>query len=131
MPVETESQEFQMLPEYQQSYKTMDPKPWPETREFPDNATADVLKGWGKSSLPRGEYPCRKIVFTVKSGDQGWGGGAGRGTYNDSFTWFDTGLERVSAFRESKASFLAAQSPLYIRSIVSLAPPIGTVLTDS
>lgn len=102
LPAEADNQEYQMLPEYQQSYTTMEPKPWPESREFPNNATTEVYNSWEKSTLPRGEHPCRKIVFTIKSRDQGWGGGAHRGTYNDSFTWFDMGLEKVSAFRESE-----------------------------
>lgn len=41
------------------------------------------------------EYPCRKIVFTIQSRDQGWGGSAhDRGSYHGSWTWFEAGLER-------------------------------------
>jgi hypothetical protein len=98
----------------------MEPKPWPESRNIPSDATEEVLKKWESASKPRGEHPCRKIVFTIKSKDQGWGGGAGRGTYKESFTWFDTGLERVSAFRESKLhrspSFLTRWNALLLKS---------------
>lgn len=55
-----------------------------------------LLKQWVSQSTPRSGNPCRKIVFTIKSHDQGWGGDrADRGTYHGSFTWFDAGLERL------------------------------------
>lgn len=39
--------------------------------------------------------PCRRIVFTINSHDQGFGGGYDdRGTYNSAWTWFEAGLER-------------------------------------
>jgi len=101
LPSEAQDQEYQMLPEYKYSYESMEPKPWLESRNILSDATEEVLKKWESASKPRVEHPCRKIVFTIKSKDQGWGGGAGRGTYNESFTWFDAGLERVSAFRET------------------------------
>lgn len=41
------------------------------------------------------EYPCRKIVFTLRSRDQGWGGSfSDRGSYRGSWTWFEAGKER-------------------------------------
>lgn len=41
---------------------------------------------------------CRKIVFTIKSHDQGWGGAApDRATYKGSYTWFDVGKEKFVA----------------------------------
>lgn len=92
-----------MLPEHKLSYQSMVPRSWPENKESPSNATEEVLDKWKSRSFPRGEHPCKKIVFTIKSHDQGWGGrGSDRGTYNGSCTWFDVGLERVSAFRESE-----------------------------
>jgi hypothetical protein len=58
---------------------------------------------------PRGEVPCRKIVFTIKSHDQGWGGPAGcRGTYKGSSTWFDVGLETLSATRHNQRQCTAS-----------------------
>ncbi|KAH6674732.1 hypothetical protein B0J14DRAFT_561764 [Halenospora varia] len=63
--------------------------------------TEEVFSKWEEISIPRGEFPCRKIVFTIRSSDQGWGGSAAdRGTYNGSFTWFDVGKERVIASRD-------------------------------
>jgi hypothetical protein len=65
--------------------------------------TETVLKHWTSRSLPRGKHPCRKVVFTIKSKDQGWGGEpAHRGTYKGSYTWFDAGLERLEAIDASK-----------------------------
>lgn len=42
------------------------------------------------------KHPCRKIVFTITSHDQGWANNArlDRGTYRGSYTWFEAGLER-------------------------------------
>lgn len=91
-----------MAPEYRENYKSMLPEPWPSSQASPEQDTAEVLEKWQESSKPRGEHPCRKIVFTMRSRDQGWGGGAGRGSYENSSTWFDVGLEKVSAFRERK-----------------------------
>ncbi len=49
-------------------------------------------------------HPCRKIVFDIVSKDQGWGGGRGdQGTFHDSFTWFDVGLERFDALAGCKS----------------------------
>lgn len=96
---------FQMLPEFQQSYKKSEPRPWSPGDHFPVDATDDILKAWEERSKTRGEHPCRKIVFTIRSRDQGWGGGgpSEETPYKDSFTWFDYGLEKVSAFTESKS----------------------------
>lgn len=67
-----------------------------------DAATEQVLKHWESVSSARG-FPCRKVVFTIKSNDQGWGGtSADKGTYKGSCTWFDVGLERMIAFRDGK-----------------------------
>ncbi|KAJ0295904.1 hypothetical protein COL516b_012150 [Colletotrichum fioriniae] len=40
-------------------------------------------------------HPVRKIVFKLRSKDQGWGGGHGdRGSYRGSWSWFEAGLEK-------------------------------------
>lgn len=40
-------------------------------------------------------HPCRRIVFTIRSHDQGWGGNIEDwNTYNGSWTWFEAGIER-------------------------------------
>jgi len=54
-------------------------------------------------------HPARKIVFTLRSHDQGWGGqSADHGTYHGSWTWFDVGLER---FDREGACTLPAHAP--------------------
>lgn len=77
------------------------PKPLPKDRDIPDDATEEVIKKWAEKSQIRGEFPCKKIVFRIRSHDQGWGGiRADKGTYRGSYTWFDVGLERTYATRK-------------------------------
>lgn len=78
------------------------PQPWPEERNVPNSCKEEVLREWAKISQPRGAHPCRKIVFTLLSHDQGWGGGQSIGHYDGSYTWFDVGKEELSAFREGE-----------------------------
>ncbi|PQE33660.1 ankyrin repeat protein [Rutstroemia sp. NJR-2017a WRK4] len=94
--------EYQIVPKDQASYPSVAPKPWPKEREVPQDATAEVINKWTHVSRPKGEHPCRKIVFKIKSRDQGWGGlPENKGTYKGSSTWFDAGIERMSATREA------------------------------
>ncbi|KAF7899710.1 hypothetical protein EAF00_004046 [Botryotinia globosa] len=77
------------------------PKPLPKDREIPEDATEEVFNEWAERSQIRGEHPCKKIVFHLRSHDQGWGGvRADKGTYRGSYTWFDVGLERTYATRK-------------------------------
>jgi len=60
------------------------------------------------------EHPARKIVFTLRSHDQGWGGDhADHGTYHGSWTWFDVGLERFDpeGTCTSRSPLLPSPSP--------------------
>lgn len=41
--------------------------------------------------------PVRKIVFKILAHDQGWGGEGGDNEYDNSWTWFEAGLERFEA----------------------------------
>lgn len=71
-----------------------------------DDLTKKMLEGLGEDAASRGAA-CRKIVFSIRSHDQGWGGSAAdKGTYRGSYTWFDIGLERVVARREGMSSLL-------------------------
>jgi hypothetical protein len=86
-------------------YPAIPSEPWSEPGDFPHNVTQEVIDYWTRDAKPRGEVPCRKIVFTIKSHDQGWGGPPRcRGTYNGSSTWFDVGLETLSATRDNQLS---------------------------
>lgn len=63
-----------------------------------ENTTPKILEAWRKLSMPdtQLEHPCRKIVFNIRSHDQGWGGRhVDHGTYEGSFTWFDVGLQQL------------------------------------
>lgn len=58
-----------------------------------------ILEHFTLLSLCRGQHPCRKVVFTIKSHDQGWGGDRShKGTYRGSFTWFQAGVERLEIY---------------------------------
>ncbi|KAF4956926.1 hypothetical protein FSARC_11443 [Fusarium sarcochroum] len=47
---------------------------------------------------PKLLHPVRKVVFSIRSKDQGWGGEPdNRHTYNGAWTWFEAGLERFDA----------------------------------
>ncbi|KAM7220628.1 hypothetical protein V8F06_004032 [Rhypophila decipiens] len=70
-------------------------------------------------------HPCRKIVFTILSHDQGWGNPGGEGLYTDSWTWFEVGLERCNKTETSdgKGTF----SPVFdLASLATLNPPVTT-----
>ncbi|KAL2016175.1 hypothetical protein VTK56DRAFT_4093 [Thermocarpiscus australiensis] len=71
--------------------ETIPPKPQPPGDEF----SPDDFQRLTASSTPMLAHPCRRIAFTIRSRDQGWGGlPADRHTYNGSWTWFEVGLER-------------------------------------
>ncbi|RFU32384.1 hypothetical protein B7463_g3953, partial [Scytalidium lignicola] len=44
------------------AYATMEPLPWLEQNEAPNDSTKEVLHHWLSQSRPRSEHPCRKIV---------------------------------------------------------------------
>jgi hypothetical protein len=73
-----------------------------EPSEVVQAMTLDLLNQWKGRSVPRGDHPCRKVAFTIKSKDQGWANRREfRGTYEGSYTWFDVGLEQVQAIDKS------------------------------
>jgi hypothetical protein len=67
------------------------PKPQPPGEEF----SAEDFQNLIASPVSMLAQPCRRIVFTIKSQDQGWGGEPGtQNTFKGSWTWFEAGLER-------------------------------------
>ncbi|KAL2150194.1 hypothetical protein VTH82DRAFT_7870 [Thermothelomyces myriococcoides] len=77
------------------------PRPQPPGQEFSVNDFQELLA----SPISLLAHPCRRIVFTIRSHDQGWGGGWGdQGTFNRSWTWFEAGLERWCRPGSSEAS---------------------------
>ncbi|KAF4587201.1 ankyrin repeat protein [Ophiocordyceps camponoti-floridani] len=75
-------------------YDSSEARPIPLTREH-DAAYFSRLVDY---PTPRLVNPCRKIVFSIRSHDQGWGNHDG--SYASSWTWFEAGLERFDAAQE-------------------------------
>ncbi|KHJ34311.1 hypothetical protein EV44_g5308 [Erysiphe necator] len=85
------------------SFATNPPTPGYECANSSPECTRRNLIYWAEESKMRGEFPCRKIVFTLQSHDQGWGGIDGcKGTYSNSFTWFDVGKEEACMFEKPR-----------------------------
>lgn len=96
---------LEIHPADQWKFSKQRPKPLPKDREIPQDATEEVLNEWVERSQIRGEHPCKKIVFHLRSHDQGWGGvRTDKGTYRGSYTWFDVGLERTYATRKGNST---------------------------
>lgn len=54
--------------------------------------------------------PVRKIVFRIRSHDQGWTTDERTGPFIDAKTWFEAGLERFDASHECKFNFPRVQT---------------------
>jgi hypothetical protein len=86
--------------------------------------TETLLKRWKTLSAARRDHPCRKIVFTIKSHDQGWGGGSrDRGTYRGSYTWFDVGLERIEVCDPQEEASSRQDGLIRLRKVSAKANP--------
>ncbi|QUC17577.1 uncharacterized protein UV8b_01818 [Ustilaginoidea virens] len=77
----------------QLAYDTTEAKPLPRKSD----RDAAYFAKLAKYPTPKLLSPARKVVFTIKSHDQGWSSQEGRGTYKSSWTWFEAGLERFDA----------------------------------
>jgi hypothetical protein len=98
LPKENDATTCSMLDTDAKDFLTIAPRPWVLPKGFPTTQTEEVISHLTKNSRTRGEFPCRKIVFTIISHDQGWGGQFDlRGTYKGSCTWFEVGHERLVA----------------------------------
>ncbi|KAG5992287.1 hypothetical protein E4U54_003698 [Claviceps lovelessii] len=76
------------------AYDTRDAKPLPHKSDCDPSYFSKLAK----YPTPRLLNPARKVVFKIKSHDQGWGGEVDkRGTYKASWTWFEAGLERFDS----------------------------------
>lgn len=71
------------------------PLPLDEDAEYP----LEQFQQWIGGPTDIVQRPCRRIVFTITSHDQGWASNArlDRGTYRGSWTWFEAGLERFDS----------------------------------
>lgn len=78
-------------------------RPWRDPTEASKDMSHQVVSRLRSKFHTRGEHPCRKIVFTIKSHDQGWASDrSDTGTYTGSYTWFDVGLEKMIPINESR-----------------------------
>ncbi|KAK2594080.1 hypothetical protein QQS21_008229 [Conoideocrella luteorostrata] len=76
------------------AYDTREAKPLPRNIDCDPTYFAKMAK----YPTPRLLNPVRKVVFTIKSHDQGWSNrDDSAGTYKASSTWFEAGLERFDA----------------------------------
>ncbi|KAF5021953.1 hypothetical protein F66182_5993 [Fusarium sp. NRRL 66182] len=79
------------------AYDLNEAKPRPLSKEHDPSYFAKLAK----YPTPKLLHPVRKIVFSIRSKDQGWGGDAeNRHTYNGAWTWFEAGLEKFDADQE-------------------------------
>ncbi|KAK4136862.1 hypothetical protein BT67DRAFT_373679 [Trichocladium antarcticum] len=110
-----------------QPVDTTPPKPQPPGEEF----STDDFQNLTAAPPPMLAHPCRRIVFTIKSHDQGWGGDfANQGTYNGSWTWFEAGLERWCTRSPTGTDVVEQQAPqaqqpsLTLDDICTVLPPV-------
>jgi hypothetical protein len=63
---------------------------------------------------PRLVNPVRKIVFTIRSRDQGWTSrqDSHENTFEGSWTWFEAGLEKFEEEKQCKWEINTNNSPL-------------------
>ncbi|KAH9213764.1 hypothetical protein DL95DRAFT_301603 [Leptodontidium sp. 2 PMI_412] len=105
-----------------EAYPTIPPSPWQDPAALPSDVTEDIKERWASESHIRGEFPCRKIVFTLVSHDQGWGGEPGHhGTYKGSFTWFDVGKERIHLSQD-----ISTMNPENVEMFPAILPEHGS-----
>ena len=65
--------------------------------------TIDDFEGMIKGAKPILTHPVRRVVFKIRSHDQGWGGDPEhQETFHGSWTWFEVGLERFDSTQNCK-----------------------------
>ncbi|KAF4122909.1 hypothetical protein GMORB2_7216 [Geosmithia morbida] len=92
-----------------------------------------------KYPTPRLVHPVRKVVFTIKSHDQGWSSSSSpKGGYEGSHTWFEAGLERFDAEQQCDAhctkdlrynSSKSVASALPLCALRPIQPPFEPMIT--
>lgn len=64
--------------------------------------TAKTLARMADYPLPKLQGPVRKVVFRATGRDQGYANNRTAAEYEDSWTWFEAGLERFEASEMGK-----------------------------
>lgn len=81
------------------AYDTNEAKPRPLGKEHDPSYFAKLAD----YPTPKLLHPVRKVVFSIRSKDQGWGGDSeDHHTYHGSWTWFEAGLEKFDAEQTCK-----------------------------
>jgi hypothetical protein len=95
--------------------------PNPPGEQFP----ADTFQSLMNYPAPLVSHPCRKIVFTIRSRDQGWGGDRqDHLTYHGSWTWFEAGLERWTKKPGDDSPDAQDQPSLVLEDLSTIYPPV-------
>ncbi|KAK0761348.1 hypothetical protein N5P37_006297 [Trichoderma harzianum] len=77
------------------TYQTEGIAAWPVKEEYDRNSFQQLIRN---TSIHRN--PVRKIVFRIRSHDQGWTTDERTGPFIDAKTWFEVGLEKFDASHE-------------------------------
>ncbi|KAL7784353.1 hypothetical protein V8C37DRAFT_395912 [Trichoderma ceciliae] len=108
-----------------QPYTTALPTP----RPLGESLDADFFAKSVDYPLPRLARPARKVVFTLKSKDQGWvtNPADAQTPYSKSWTWFEAGLERFEACCASNGTVpsVSALRPLHPQIHQTSSDPVG------
>lgn len=80
-----------------EEFSTTVPDPLPVFKEFDRDFFQRAIKNASTFS-----NPARKIVFRIRSHDQGWTTDEVPGMFIAAKTWFDAGIERFDASNSSK-----------------------------
>ncbi|KAM3530864.1 hypothetical protein NHJ13051_001092 [Beauveria bassiana] len=89
---------------------------------------ANKLARMADYPLPKLQGPVRKVVFKFTSHDQGWSGETG-GLYENSWTWFEAGLERLED-SEIGAPRDPPPTALYRQALRPVHPAIEEVIEE-
>lgn len=97
------------------------PRPQPVGEEF----SADDFQELVATPISLLSHPCRRIIFTIQSHDQGWGGDLGdRGTYRGSWTWFEAGLERWCKTSPAEQAQQPERPSLRVEDLCTVLPEV-------
>lgn len=86
-------------------YQTEGIATWPVEEEYDREFFQQLIRNTSTQS-----NPVRKIVFRIRSHDQGWTTDERTGPFLDAKTWFDAGIERFDAKHECKFNFSCRMS---------------------
>ncbi|CAK7273472.1 hypothetical protein SEPCBS57363_005670 [Sporothrix epigloea] len=114
-------------------YTEQVPEPIPaEEAAAGGECSVDDIRGWlPAGQAPARDYPCRKIIFTIVSRDQGRtvDGRIPHRPYQGSYSWFDVGLERYGWQGEHAQQVVSGRASLATKSFQT--SPLRALAPDS